>query len=417
MASFKFIDLFSGIGGFHQAMTRLGGECVFASEIDDNCIKVYRKNYGIDSGVNIRDVDAKDIPAHDVLCAGFPCQAFSKAGKQEGLSDITRGTLFFEIERILREHKTKYILLENVRNLVSHDNGNTWKVIRTVLRDIGYRLTEKPLILSPHQFGVPQIRERVIIPGIYDPHHVDVPLHFDFGPLLKKEDNSIYTVLDDKVQSAEDELSDYEKMVLEAWDEFYQGIDIKIIGFPIWSEWFNSNSIPAEYPQWKKDFIGKNQQLYHNNKQFIDNWLRKYNNLKSFSRTHTKFEWQCGTSTTTIRDSLVQFRPSGVRVKAPNCFPALVAIVQIPVIGKYERKLTVREAARLQSFPENFIPDSNRIEAFKQLGNSVNVDVIHVVAEKLFDQIDVNLVPIQCRFVLNSCAREKIKKLQSFRIK
>ena len=121
---FTFIDLFSGIGGFHQAMSSLGGRCVFASEIDKYCIETYQENYGMDSGIDIRNVDEKDIPPHDVLCAGFPCQAFSKAGKQEGLEDETRGTLFFEIVRILKHHHTPYIVLENVRNLVSHDHGN-----------------------------------------------------------------------------------------------------------------------------------------------------------------------------------------------------------------------------------------------------------------------------------------------------
>ncbi|NLT48611.1 MAG: DNA cytosine methyltransferase [Clostridiales bacterium] len=416
MTSFTFIDLFSGIGGFHQAMTRLGGKCVLASEIDPNCIKVYADNYGIDSNVNIRDIEIDDIPAHDVLCAGFPCQAFSKAGKQEGLNDLTRGTLFFEIERILRAHKTKYILLENVRNLVSHDNGNTWKVIQAVLRDIGYRLTKKPLILSPHQFGIPQIRERVIIPGVYDPENVDVPLHFDFGKLLHKNENDIYTVVDPNDPADEYVITDYERMVLEAWDEFYQGITLKVIGFPVWSEWFNTKEIPDDFPNWKKEFVAKNQQLYLNNKPFIDFWLKKHNYLEAFSPTHTKFEWQCGTNTSSIMESLIQFRPSGVRVKTPTCFPALVAIVQTPVIGKYQRRITVREAARLQSFPDTFRPDANRQEAFKQFGNSVNVDVIHAVADQLFNQIDASMVDYQFRFVLNSAAREALERRTSFRI-
>ena len=111
MKEFKFIDLFSGIGGFHQAMEQLGGTCVFASEIDPYCIKTYYNNYGVNADHNVREVEAWDIPTHDVLCAGFPCQAFSKAGYQKGMSD-TRGTLFFEIERILRYHKTKYIVLD-----------------------------------------------------------------------------------------------------------------------------------------------------------------------------------------------------------------------------------------------------------------------------------------------------------------
>ena len=168
---FKFIDLFAGIGGFHQAMEQLGGKCVFASEIDKYAIETYNKNYGINADCNIREVNEKDIPKHEVLCAGFPCQAFSKAGKQLGFKDETKGTLFFEIERILKYHKTKYIILENVRNLVSHDSGNTWKTIYKHLKDIGYRLTPKPIILSPHQLGVPQLRERVVILGIYDPEN------------------------------------------------------------------------------------------------------------------------------------------------------------------------------------------------------------------------------------------------------
>ena len=106
---FKFIDLFSGIGGFHQALEQFGGECVFASDIDKYAIETYMENYKIDANINIRDIKAEDIPKHDVLCAGFPCQTFSKAGKQKGFKDETKGTLFFEIERILNYHKTKYI--------------------------------------------------------------------------------------------------------------------------------------------------------------------------------------------------------------------------------------------------------------------------------------------------------------------
>ena len=136
MENFKFIDLFCGIGGFHQALASLGGECVFASDIDVDCRKTYKANYGIEPIGDITKVEAKDIPAHDVLCGGFPCQAFSKAGKRLGFDDPTKGTLFFDILRIMEYHKPKYALLENVRNLASHDNGNTWKVIHDSLKRI-----------------------------------------------------------------------------------------------------------------------------------------------------------------------------------------------------------------------------------------------------------------------------------------
>lgn len=382
---FRFIDLFSGIGGFHQAMTRLGGECVFASEIDENCNQVYMDNYGIDSNVNIRDVKAKDIPAHDVLCAGFPCQAFSKAGKQEGLEDKIRGTLFFEIVRILEYHRTPYIVLENVRNLVSHDHGNTWKIIRACLRDLGYRLTPDPLILSPHQFGVPQLRERVVILGKYDPDNRERDLEIKFEHLKKKEENSIYDIVKDVPVEDVYHITEYEELVLNVWDEFYRGIKEKVIGYPIWSEYFKYEKAPEEFPGWKRAFVEKNMQLYRNNREFIDGWLAKYDNLSALAPTHRKMEWQAGESIQSVWEGVIQFRPSGVRVKVPTCFPALVAIVQIPIIGKYRRRLTVEEAGMLQSFPADFRPCGIMQQAYKQFGNSVNVDVIAAATEKLFE--------------------------------
>ena len=373
---FKFIDLFSGIGGFHQALASFGGECVLASDIDANAIKVYKNNYGIDSNIDVRDIKNEDIPDHDVLCAGFPCQAFSKAGKQEGFMDQTRGTLFFEVARILNAKHPRYILLENVRNLVSHDNGHTYEVICDTLKKLGYRIPAEPLILSPHQFGVPQVRERVYIPGIYDPKNSDKPLEIKFDKLLDKKDNSIDTILDPTETNPVYSISEHIIDVLTAWDEFYHGVDVDIIGFPVWSSYFKTKRIDPSYPEWKKDFVKKNQELYLRNKDFIDGWLKKWNNLKDFTPTERKFEWQCGTTIKSIWEGVIQIRPSGVRVKKPDIFQALVALVQTPIIGKYKRKLSVREAARLQSFPDSFIPDDNMQQAYKQFGNSVNVNVV-----------------------------------------
>src|SRR5574344_331301 len=376
-ANFTFIDLFSGIGGFHQALASFGGRCVLASDIDKECIKVYKANYGIDSGHNVRDIKDEDVPDHDVLCAGFPCQAFSKAGKQLGFYDQTRGTLFFEVARILKAKHPKYIMLENVRNLVSHDGGNTFHVIRRTLHDLAYRLEAEPRILSPYQFGIPQIRERVYILGVYDPKRADQPLEIKLPKLMEKSDNSIDSVLEKNADPSY-RISAHQEQVLQAWDDFYHGINMKVIGFPVWVAYFKHKATP-DMPDWKQDFIQKNNRLYQENKTFIDSWLKANKNLKEWTPSERKFEWQAGTAEDSIWKCLIQYRPSGIRVKKPDCFPALVAIVQTPIIGKYRRKMTVREEARLQSFPDGFIPSSNRLLAYQQFGNSVNVSVLRVL--------------------------------------
>lgn len=375
--TFKFIDLCAGIGGFHTALKELGGECVLAAEIDTYAIETYNQNYNIDSNNNLRDLTKKDIPDYDILCAGFPCQTFSKAGSQQGFEDI-RGTIFFDIVRILTETKPKFILLENVRNLASHNNGNTWNTIRKTLTEIGYLVPEKPFIVSPLNFGVPQSRERVFIPCIrkdiakVEKIELEVPI---------KKDTTIFDILEPIVE-LKYSISEYEKYVIQVWEEFKQGITTKALGFPIWYDSFklDRGSI-KDLPQWKQDFIIKNIELYETNKTFINSWEKKFNNLEALQPTHRKFEWQMGTEYTSIYQGIIQFRPSGIRVKKPDFFPALVAMVHIPIIGKYLRRLTPRECARLQSFPDTFQLSSNDKQAYKQLGNSLNVTVAKYVFE------------------------------------
>ncbi len=271
-----------------------------------------------------------------------------------------------------------------MRNLITHDSGNTWKTICSALKNAGYRLPEKPLLLSPHQFGIPQFRERVLIPGIYDPGNVGKPLRFVFPGLMKKEENSIYSVAGHPGEAPGRKISEKEKRILEIWDGFYRGLDIKTIGFPVWSEYFTTESPPEGIPAWKTDIIRKNRALYLRNRGFIDKWLAKHDFLRSFNPSYRKFEWQCGERIGSVFEGVIQFRPSGVRVKTPDVFPALVAMVQVPVLGRSGRRISVREAARLQSFPEDFLPHPVESEAFRQLGNSVSVKVIRAAAEELF---------------------------------
>lgn len=164
--TFKFIDLFAGIGGIRLGFESVGGKCVFSSEIDETACKTYEANFGEHPSGDITKIEAKDIPDFDILLGGFPCQAFSIIGKMEGFENETCGTLFFEIERILEEKKPKAFMLENVRNLTAHDNGNTFKVIMKHLEALGYTVYAK--VLNALDYGVPQKRERIIIVGFLE---------------------------------------------------------------------------------------------------------------------------------------------------------------------------------------------------------------------------------------------------------
>ncbi len=197
-ADFTFIDLFAGIGGFRLAMQAVGGECVFSSEFNEPAQKTYFANYGdLPFGDITLEETKRYIPKHfDVLCAGFPCQAFSIIGKQRGFAD-TRGTMFFEIQKILQSHRPKAIFMENVKQLVTHDKGKTFTVILGILADLGYHVKWK--ILNALDFGVPQKRERVIIVGFLDARKTE-QFNFDF----EKKPYDLKNVLqsDDEVDSS-----------------------------------------------------------------------------------------------------------------------------------------------------------------------------------------------------------------------
>ena len=159
----KFIDLFAGLGGFNLALSKLGHKCVFACEIDELLRQLYNLNFGISAGGDIRKIDPVDIPPHDILCAGFPCQPFSKAGSQKGFAHPDIGGLYKDILRIIDFDHPQYLILENVPNLQRHGNGETWKLLEVQLRKREYDVRIEKL--SPHNFGIPQIRERIYIVG------------------------------------------------------------------------------------------------------------------------------------------------------------------------------------------------------------------------------------------------------------
>lgn len=202
---FTQIDLFAGIGGIRLAFQNLGGHTVFSSEWDKFAQKTYRINYGEEPAGDITKIDSKDIPSHDILLAGFPCQPFSQAGLKKGFED-SRGTLFFNIASILKEKRPKAFMLENVKQLRGHDKGNTLKVILNILDELDYYVPE-PEVLNAYHFGVPQNRERIIIVGFnkeYLPKDFkefkypkgEVDTNVKLGRVLEKKVNPRFTISD-----------------------------------------------------------------------------------------------------------------------------------------------------------------------------------------------------------------------------
>ena len=237
--SLKFIDLFAGLGGFHLALKQLGHQCVFACEIDDQLRVLYEKNFDIKPEGNIWDVDFAKIPDHDILCAGFPCQPFSKATptkKRIGFQYPEKGKLFDAVIKIMSVKQPRYFILENVQNIRNHDNGQTWKRIRTALKKAGYQIAED--CFSPHQFGIPQIRRRVFIVG-----HRDGSACLPDKPLLSDEPD-ITKVLDEHPPDAR-KLTEQQQECLDVWQDFLDRLpkDVKLPSAPIWSMEFG-----ATYP-------------------------------------------------------------------------------------------------------------------------------------------------------------------------
>ena len=401
---FTFVDLFAGIGGFHAALSAAGGRCVWASEIDDAASRVYADNWGLKPKGDIRaytDPDVtSDIPPHDVLAAGFPCQPFSKSGHQLGFRDTTRGTLFFNICQILEARKPSVVFLENVRNLAGPRQRETWTTIIRELRNLGYRVSDEPTVFSPHLLppelgGAPQVRERVFIVGIYVGSErawaeSDVEPAVALRPVMNWEP-SLWQV--ENILQSDKELANIDDYRLpldqqewvNCWNDFVQNLlevrsGAPLPGFPLWADEFRTRPrILSDTPSWKADFLRKNSAFYLEHRETIDSWRKRWPNFTKFPSSRRKLEWQAQ-DTGSLWDCVLQFRPSGIRAKKPTYLPALVAITQTSIYGPRRRRITPVEAKRLQGLPDWFsFGDQRDAESYKQLGNGVSVGAAYFV--------------------------------------
>lgn len=461
-ASFRFIDLFAGVGGFHAAMKAMGGECVYAVEVDPRAANVYEANWGHRALGDITE-DADDdlgvmhVPPHDVLCAGFPCQPFSKSGAQRGMEE-TRGTLFFNIASIIKAHHPSVVLLENVRNLAGPRHDHEWAVIIDTLRKEGYHVADRPAVFSPHLLppamgGAPQVRERVFITATYAPElvcaasyrgpepavsvadrfPVDVTLADVWAPsvltreLFQPRSHTsgwhLEDLLDDSHNIRGCELTESEILWIDAWDEFVRIMrklnrDENLPGHPIWADswkdfpeiakidWSRKSvrpprrltvpQISSDLPGWKQSHLRKNYAFFQRHHETIVEWAHRWGLFTtSFPASRRKLEWQAQ-DTPTLWETVMHFRPSGIRAKQATYLPALVAITQTSVIGPRRRRLSPRETARMQGLPDTFIfPDQPAAATYRQMGNGVNVGAVwhvfrqHVIRDLvLLDQAD-----------------------------
>ncbi len=400
--SFTFVDLFAGVGGFHSALGALGGRCVYAVEKDAAAAAVYERNWRMPAlGDITKDTEGQMlVPEHDVLAAGFPCQPFSKSGFQRGM-DEARGTLFWNILEILRVRKPTVVLLENVRNIAGPRHRHEWDVIVRSLRELGYRVSGEPVVFSPHLLppevgGRPQVRDRVFILATYVgakgaahdvPPTVQRPGAEDWSPASWSLYDHLPVDLDlDKEADLKLRLSAAEAEWIEAWDDFVRTLRAdgagRLPGFPVWKDAFvhtNHLVIPPGTPAWKADFLRKNSELYTKHIEAIEDWLERWDYLEHFPPSRRKFEWQAQDAPS-LSDTVMHLRPSGLRAKRPTYVPALVAITQTSILGDLRRRLSPREAARLQGLPEWFdFGDQPDSATYKQMGNGINVGAAYYV--------------------------------------
>ena len=416
----RFVDLFAGLGGFHVAAEAVGARCVFSCEIDERLRHVYESNFGLMPAGDIRGINPRAVPQHDLLCAGSPCQPFSKAGEQNGFRDRARGKVLFNVLDILRLHRPRYLILENVPHFIRHRGGKTYETLASALRALGYSIDAREL--SPHHFGIPQVRGRMYLVGRLGPL-----VGFRWPePIGDSRKPDIRAILDSKPPDAHP-LGKQALDCIRVWQEFLREFpkQAKLPSFPIWSMEFGATyptgydtlcNVPMKrlreargvfgeplaglrraellklvpsharadkgaFPRWKQTFIQQNRDLYREHRAWLRRWVPK---IRSFPASLQKLEWNCQGERRNIWEYILQFRASGLRVKRATSAPSLVAMTttQVPIVAWERRYMSVRECARLQSL-ESLRALPPGAAGFRALGNAVNAEVVRRILERL----------------------------------
>ncbi len=327
------IDLFCGIGGFRTAMERQGIDCVFSSDIDSFAQKTYQANFGDLPFGDITKIAAEEIPPFDILTAGFPCQPFSYSGLNKGFEDKTRGTLFYDILRILEYHKPKMFFLENVKGLKSHENGKTLNTIVTSLETLGYKVSWQ--VLNSYDFGLPQYRERWYCVGFLN-NEVD----FKF-PKPPKNKTSLEDIIDIDCNSNEKlKLSDFE---LKRIDYHFS--------------------------------VADGDRIQHDSSIYGPNTKKGKHGVYSYQKPDGSLRFHVGDfAKTQIQEAFYT---------CVNTYAPTIIAGRTPKLWDLRRKLSVLEATRLQGFPDSFKFPVSDAQAYKQLGNSVSVPVIEAILKEI----------------------------------